>query len=83
MAIKLNKDAVYRAAKPKEKDYPIKDGGGLSLLVKSNGVKRWAFRYQFNGKPNNLGFGEYPATTLENGCRPGCDSQHYNLIIFS
>jgi len=27
MAEKINKDAVYRAAKPKEKDYTINDGG--------------------------------------------------------
>lgn len=65
MAIKLNKDAVYRAAKPQEKDYKITDGGGLSLFVKTDGAKRWLFRYQFNGKPNQLGFGVYPDTTLE------------------
>lgn len=69
MAVNLNKDAVYRAAKPKEKDYPINDGGGLSLLVKSNGVKRWVFIYRFDGKQNRLGLGIYPATTLENARR--------------
>lgn len=69
MAIKLNKDAVYRAAKPKEKDYRINDGGGLALFVKTDGTKRWVFRYQFNGKPNQLGFGEYPASTLESARR--------------
>jgi integrase len=69
MAIKLNKDAVYRAAKPQDKDYKITDGGGLSLLVKTDGAKRWLFRYQFNGKPNQLGFGLYPDATLENARR--------------
>ena len=39
MAEKLNKDAVYRAAKPKDKDYTINDGGGLVLLVKSSSAK--------------------------------------------
>ena len=29
MAEKLNKIAIYRAAKPKEKDYTNNDGGGL------------------------------------------------------
>jgi len=43
----LNKESVYRAAKPKDKDYSISDGGGLSLLVKTNGVKRWKFFYRF------------------------------------
>ncbi|MEQ1621438.1 MAG: hypothetical protein ABL919_08530 [Methylococcales bacterium] len=41
MAQKLNKDAVYKAAKPKPIDYSISDGGGcffLSVqLVQSSG----------------------------------------------
>ncbi len=65
MAKNLNKDAVYRAAKPKEKDYTINDGSGLILLVKSSGVKRWRFDYRFKGKQNRLGFGVYPETTLD------------------
>ncbi|MFZ2172320.1 MAG: integrase arm-type DNA-binding domain-containing protein, partial [Methylococcaceae bacterium] len=69
MAEKLNKDAVYRAAKPKEKDYTINDGGGLVLLVKSSGVKTWRFIYRFKGKQNRLGFGAYPDITLETARR--------------
>jgi integrase len=69
MAIKLNKDAAYRAAKVQQKDYKISDGGGLSLLVKTDGVKRWLFYYRFGGKQNTLGFGTYPDTTLENARR--------------
>lgn len=69
MAEKLNKDAVYRAAKLKEKDYTINDGGGLALLVKTNGVKRWIFIYRFEGRQNRLGFGTYPDTSLETARR--------------
>lgn len=69
MAIKLNKDAAYRAAKPQDKDYKIGDGGGLGLLIKTDGVKRWMFDYRFDGKRNTLGFGAYPDTTLENARR--------------
>ncbi|WP_157199497.1 Arm DNA-binding domain-containing protein, partial [Methylomonas koyamae] len=69
MAIEINKDAVYRAAKPKEKDYTIKDGGGLEMVIKADGVKRWVFRYRADGKQNKLGFGVYPETTLENARR--------------
>lgn len=47
MAEKLNKDAVYKAAKPEEKDYFINDGGGLYLLVKSGSSKLWQFVYTF------------------------------------
>ena len=43
MAININNDATYRASKPTEKDYKISYGGGLALLVKTNGVKRWEF----------------------------------------
>lgn len=32
MAFNLNKDTVYRAAKAKDNDYTLKDGGGLSLI---------------------------------------------------
>lgn len=69
MAIKLNKDAAYRAAKSKDKDYKISDGGGLALLIKTDGVKRWMFDYRLDGKRNTLGFGTYPDTTLENARR--------------
>ena len=69
MAEKLNKDAVYKAAKPKEKDYTINDGSGLALLIKANGTKRWIFIYRFDGKQNRLGFGTYPDTSLENARR--------------
>lgn len=70
MALNLNKDAVYKAAKPEDKEYSISDGGGLSLKIKSDGTKRWTFFYRMkDGKKNNLGFGEYPATTLQNARR--------------
>ena len=69
MAKELNKDVVYRAAKSKEKDYTINDGGGLVLLVKSTGVKSWRFIYRFGGKQNRLSFGAYPSTTTESARR--------------
>jgi hypothetical protein len=69
MAIKLNKDAAYRGAKSTTKDYRLSDGGGLLLLIKSDGIKRWQFDYRFDGKQNRLGFGIYPDTTLENARR--------------
>lgn len=69
MAKELNKDVVYKAAKLKEKDYTINDGGGLVLLVKSTGVKSWRFIYRFGGKQNRLSFGAYPSTTTESARR--------------
>ena len=60
MAVNLNKDAVYRAAKPKENDYSINDGGGLFLFIGTNGTKLWRFVFTFNGKRKKLAFGAYP-----------------------
>jgi integrase len=69
MAIKLNKDAVYRAAKPKDKDYSISDGGGLFLFIGANASKLWRFVYQFDGKRKKMAFGSYPDVSLENARR--------------
>ena len=63
MAKELNKDAVYRAAKSKEKDCTINDGDGLILLVKSTGIKSWRFIYRFVGKQNRLSFCGYQFKT--------------------
>lgn len=65
MALNLNKDVVYRAAKPNEKDYSINDGGGLSLFVGKTGTKLWRFVYTFTGKRKKLAFGAYPNVSLE------------------
>ncbi|MCQ8105514.1 integrase arm-type DNA-binding domain-containing protein [Methylomonas sp. SURF-2] len=65
MAINLNKDTVYRAAKPKDKDYFISDGGGLNLVVGKNGTKIWKLIFTYEGKRKKLSFGVYPDTTLE------------------
>lgn len=69
MAVNLNKDTVYRAAKPKDKDYTISDGGGLFLFVGVTGSKLWRFVYAFDGKRRKIAFGAYPDTSLENARR--------------
>lgn len=57
-------DLQISKAKTKEKDVTLTDGGGLSLLITTNGGKLWRFRYTFDGKRNMLSFGSYPATSL-------------------
>ena len=42
MANNINKDAVYRGAKPEPKNRMINDGG-LFMLIKPNGAKLWHF----------------------------------------
>ncbi|MCK9606724.1 MAG: tyrosine-type recombinase/integrase [Methylomonas sp.] len=69
MALNLNKDVVYRTAKPSEKDYSISDGGGLFLFVGKNGSKLWRFVYTFTGKRKKIAFGAYPAVALETARR--------------
>ena len=53
-------------AKPQTEDYPLRDGRGLLLLVKSNGAKQWQFIYRrpVTGKRNTLGLGTYPDVSL-------------------
>jgi hypothetical protein len=69
MARNINKDAVYRAAKPKEKDYTLNDGGGLYLLVKAHGSKLWQFVYTFETTRKKIALGAYHGVTLETARR--------------
>lgn len=75
MALNLNKDTVYRTAKPKDKEYFINDGGGLNLVVGKNGTKIWKFIFTFDGKRKKLSFGVYPDTTLEAARRKAEDAR--------
>ena len=57
-------DRAVQSAKPKEKQYKLADGDGLTLVVKPGGTKLWWFRYRFGGKEKTLALGEYPIRTL-------------------
>ncbi|MCP9759177.1 DUF4102 domain-containing protein [Aquitalea sp. S1-19] len=48
-----------RNAKPQAKKYKLADGGGLYLLVESNGAKYWRLKYRFGGKEKVLALGVY------------------------
>ena len=56
-------DTAIRAAKPKEKEYTLSDGGGLLLAVRGSS-KRWVLRYHWNGKEKRAGLGSYPEVGL-------------------
>ena len=56
-------------AKPQEKAYKLADGGGLFLLVKTNGSKLWRQKYRYLGKERLLAHGSYPEVTLANARR--------------
>jgi hypothetical protein len=59
-------DAQIKRAKPKEKEYKLNDGSGLSLRVRVSGTKDWIFRYKhpFEDKRKDISFGVYPKVTL-------------------
>lgn len=52
-------------AKPKTKNYVLRDERGLYLEVSKAGGKWWRLRYSFNGKENRLSLGTYPDITLK------------------
>lgn len=53
-----------KQAKPKEKDYTLNDGHGLSLLVTSNGSKLWRLRKMVKGKSVLRSLGNFPEVSL-------------------
>ncbi len=57
-------DTKARTAKPATKPYKLADGGGLFLLVNSDGRRYWRLKYRHAGKEKLLGLGTYPTVTL-------------------
>ena len=57
---------TLKSLKPKDKDYTVPDGNGLSLLIKTNGIKLWEFRYTSptNLKRRKSSLGKYPDVLL-------------------
>ncbi len=63
LAIPL-KDLQVKSAKAKDKDYRLTDGGGLYLLINTDGAKYWRMDYRLNDRRNTLAFGKYPDISL-------------------
>jgi integrase len=57
-------NTVCKNAEIKNKDYKLADGGGLYLLIKSNGSKHWRLKYRYLGKEKLLAVGPYPVISL-------------------
>jgi integrase len=49
---------------PRNTRFEVSDSKGLYIRVTPNGTKSWVFRYQFNGMPRRMTFGNYPGITL-------------------
>lgn len=58
-------DLKIRKAQPKDKEYTLSDGVGLSLVIKPSGAKVWRFRFYWNGKQEKMSFGNYPIVDLK------------------
>nr|WP_246295000.1 integrase arm-type DNA-binding domain-containing protein [Schlegelella koreensis] len=54
------KPATIDNAKPRDKAYPLTDGGGLYVDVLPTGSKVWRFKYHHDGKREKVTIGPYP-----------------------
>lgn len=61
--MKLNARTVD-TSKAKDKAYKLSDGGGLYLLVNTNGSRYWRLKYRVAGKEKLLALGVYPDVSL-------------------
>jgi len=61
-------DNQIRHAKPKDKEYSLSHGQGLSLRVRTNGTKEWVLRYKrpFTRVRAAIKLGNYPDLTIIN-----------------
>ncbi len=57
-------DKQISKAKSSGKDYALRDGGGLYLVVTPTGGKLWRLDYRFAGKRLTLSMGAYPTLSL-------------------
>jgi len=57
-------DLTIRAAKPRDREYTLRDGNGLFLLIHPNGGKYFHLRTTLHGKPKKIQLGSYPTLSL-------------------
>ena len=70
MGERVLRDVECRNAKPADKAYRLRDGGGLFLHVRPTGGKYWQYRYtRPDGKEGLLQIGPYPRISLEEARR--------------
>jgi integrase len=57
-------DLTIKAARPRDKEYTLRDGNGLFLLIHPNGGKYFHLRTTLHGKPKKIQLGTYPELSL-------------------
>lgn len=60
----LLSETAVRNARPKEKQYLLRDGEGLLLVVEPSGRKWWKLRTVFAKRESSFSLGSYPDTSL-------------------
>lgn len=73
-------DIKVKTAKPKEKPYKLADGGGMYLLINTNGSKYWRMKYRFAGKEKMLSIGVYPDVTLADAREKRSEARKSSLL---
>lgn len=58
-------DKKVNAAKPKDKPYPVADGGGLYLDIMPGGSRVWRYSFRVDGKRTKATIGPYPLITIK------------------
>ena len=58
------KASQLAAAKPRDKNYLLLDGGGLYVEVLTTGTKIWRYIYSFQGKRPKLTIGPFPEISI-------------------
>lgn len=57
-------EVQVKNSKPKDKPYKLSDGGGLYLLINSDGAKYWRMDYRLLSIRRTAAFGKYPQVSL-------------------
>lgn len=73
-------DIKVKTAKPKDKPYKLADGGGMYLLINTNGSKYWRMKYRFAGKEKMLSIGVYPDVTLADAREKRSEARNSSLL---
>ena len=72
-------DLKISKLKPRNREYSLADGYGLSIYVTPKGVKKWRYRYRFNQKASMISLGMYPAVSLSEARK---QREIYQKILF-
>lgn len=58
-------DTTIKHVRPGDKPIMLTDGGGLCLLIQTNGTRLWRLRYRIAGERKKLSLGMYPTVSLK------------------